>query len=231
MKIFLEVTMEEEHSTTLYFYPSKVKMILFIIIGIVFLVFGVAVCFAAFKDEVYVISLISAGIATFFTWLLFTLIKRLITAAPYLVLTEEELMINPYTEKSIPIKWEDIEGYSIKHVQFNKFIEIVLYDEEKYKEQMSNIQQKLNTVGTMGGQFSSFAIAWTQIKRKDRDILLYALDYIGTPDFDLENATASEWIEDQAQSSNTSYQLADKINQTYFMKNYLLSVVLGVFSM
>src|SRR5699024_1192291 len=30
---------------------------------------------------------------------------------------------------------------------------------------------------------------------------------------------------------NTSYQLADKINQTYFMKNYLLCVVLGVFSM
>lgn len=223
--------MEEKHSTTLYFYPSKVKNILFIIMGIVFVVSGVAVCFIAFKDEEYVMSIIGAGMAIFFIWLLFTLIKRLITAAPYLILTEEELMINPYTEKSIPIKWEDIEGYSIKHVQFNKFIEIILYDEEKYKEQMSNIQQKLNTVGTMGGKFSSFAIAWTQIKRKDRDILLYALDYIDTPDFDLENATASEWMDSPASSSNTSSQLANQITKKYFLKSYLGSLILAVFAM
>src|SRR5699024_417863 len=139
--------MEEKHSTTLYFYPSKVKMILFIIMGVIFVVSGVVVCFIAFKyeeyvmsiigsgmvilfilmwvlfvvsvvafcfiafqDEEYVMSIIGAGMAIFFIWLLFILIKRLITAAPYLILTEEELKINPYTEKSIPIKWEDIEG-------------------------------------------------------------------------------------------------------------------------
>src|SRR5690625_538026 len=158
-----------KNSTTLYFYPSKVKNIFFVITGIVFLVFGVAVCFAAFKDEVYVICLISAGLGLYVIWLLFKLIKKLITAAPYLVLTEEELEINPYTEKSIPIKWEDIEGYSIEHIQFNKFIEIVLYDEEKYKEQMSNTRQKLNAVNTVGAKFSSLSIAWTHIKHKDRD--------------------------------------------------------------
>src|SRR5699024_687992 len=161
----------------------------------------------------------------------FILIKRLITAAPYLILTEEELMINPYTEKSIPIKWEDIEGYSIKHVQFNKFIEIILYDEEKYKEQMSNIQQKLNTVRTNESKFSSFAIAYTQIKRKDRDILLYALDYIDTPDLDLENATASEWMDSPASSSNTSSLLANQITKKYFLKSYLGSLILAVFAM
>src|SRR5699024_6229978 len=135
----------------------------------------------------------------------------------------------PYTEKSIPIKWEDIEGYSIKHVQFNKFIEIILYDEEKYKEQMSNIQQKLNTVGTMGAKFRSFAIAWTQIKRKDRDILLYALAYIATPDFDLENATASEWMDSPASSSNTSSQLANQRTNKFFFITYLGGIILVVF--
>src|SRR5699024_12513847 len=113
----------------------------------------------------------------------------------------------------------------------NKFIEIILYDEEKYKEQMSNIQQKLNTVSTMGGRFSSFAIAWTQIKRKDRDILLYALDYIDTPDFDLENATSSEWMDSPASRSNTSSQLVNQITKKYFLKSYLGSIIIDIIAL
>lgn len=223
--------MEEENTTTLYFYPSKIKNIFFIIMGIAFIVGGIAVCFVAFKDGDYVISLIGLFLAILFSWLIFMMLKRMIADAPYLVLTEEELIINPAAKNSVPIKWTDVEGYKILRVQFNKFIEIILDDEEKYKEQMSKTQQKLNIVGTMGGKYSLFAIAWTQIKRKDRDVLLYALDYIGTPDFDLENATSSELPDELTQKPDTSFQLEDKINQEYFMKNYLLSLILGAFAL
>src|SRR5699024_6006973 len=50
-------------------------------------------------------------------------------------------------------------------------------------------------------------------------------------DFDLENVTASEWMDSPASSSNTSSQLANQITKKYFLKSYLGSLILAVFAM
>ena len=133
--------MGEDNSTTLYFYLSKVKSVLFVIAGFVFAPGGIAICNTAFKNEDYFMSLLGGVIAIFSTISIPLFIKNIIKPVPYLALTEKELIMNPGAKKPIMIKWEDVEGYRIRtvHTRFNTltFIEIVLYDEEKYKKQMT----------------------------------------------------------------------------------------------
>lgn len=220
--------MEKDNSTTLYFYPSKVKNVLFVVIGPIFAVGGTAMCYTAFKNEDYFMGLLGGGIAILFTISIPLFIKNIIKPIPLLVLTEKELIMNPGAKKPIPIKWEDIEDYRIRtsHIQFNTltFIELILYDEEKYKEQMSKTNRKLNVIGTMGSKYSLFSIHLEQIKVTERDLLLYALDNITSPDFDVENVPKSKITEKMDSFTN-------EINQEYFMKNYLLSLIIITFSM
>lgn len=220
--------MVEENPTTLYFYRSKVKNILITIFGVVFLAGGVAMCYTAFKNEAYLTSLLGGVMAIFLALLIPLMIFRIIKPIPFVVLTEKELMMNPGAKKPIRIEWEDVEGYRIRefHTQYNTltFIEIILYDEEKYKAQMSEKQRKFNVIGTMGGKYSLFSIYLEQIKITERDLLLYALDNITSPDFDVENVPKSNITEKMDSFTN-------QINQEYFMKNYLLSLVITIFSM
>src|SRR5699024_10238570 len=116
---------------------------------------------------------------------------------------------------------EDIERYRIreKHIYFYTytFIEIILYDEEKYQKHMSKTHRKINTIGTMGGKYSLFYITLGEIKVTERDLLFYALDHIHSPDFDVENVPSSKLLDTMDSFSN-------EINQEYFKKNYLLSL-------
>src|SRR5699024_12348341 len=61
------VTMGEDNSTTLYFYLSKVKSVLFVIAGFVFAPGGIAMCYTAFKNEDYLMWLLGGAIAIFST--------------------------------------------------------------------------------------------------------------------------------------------------------------------
>ena len=89
--IWLEVTMEEDNTTTLYFYPSRVKIIIISILVIVFLIGGTAMCFIAFKNEDYPISLLGGVIATFFVLMMPAIVKKIIKPLPFLVLTKKKL--------------------------------------------------------------------------------------------------------------------------------------------
>lgn len=218
--------MKEKKPRILYFYPSKIKNILFIIFGTVFIVGSVAICYITLKEENYMTSLLSGFIAILFTLSIPIFIMRIIKPVPYLVLTEEEIIMNPDTKNSTPIKWGDVDRLRIRtvHAQYNTltFVEIILYDEEKYKKEMSNMQRKFNAVGTMGGKFSLFGIHVNQIKMTERDLLFYALDNITSPDFDIADVPKSKITEKMDSYTN-------QINQDYFMKNYLLSLIITIF--
>src|SRR5699024_6075674 len=195
----LRVPMREYNSTTLYFYLSKVKRVLFFITGFVFTPRGIAMCYNTFKNEDYLMRLLGGVIAIFYTISIPYIRKNIIKPVHYLILTEQELIMNPGAKKPIRIKWEDVEGYRIRtvHIRFNTltFIEIVLYDEEKYKKQMTKINRKFNAIGTMGGNFSLFSIHLEQIKVTERDLLLYALDNITSQDFDIKDVPKSKITE------------------------------------
>ncbi|ASN06077.1 STM3941 family protein [Virgibacillus necropolis] len=209
-----------ENTQKLYFYSSKVKNVLLLIVGLVFIAFGVLVCGAAFNERDFLISGVGAFIALFFGLLTFGILKKMLSPKPYLILTEEELIINASSKKAIPIKWDDIEGYNIQNVHFSKFIEIMLHDEEKYRARMSNTTRKLNKLNDVMN-FSPFAIAWVQVKRKDRDKLVNELDRL--------NRCASEFndqlyvqmnVDDKGQKS---YR---QVNGKYMLKSYGLSLIL-----
>src|SRR5699024_8380784 len=58
----------------------------------------------------------------------------------------------------------------------------------------------------------------------ERDLLLYALDNITSPDFDIKDVPKSKITEKMESFTN-------QINQEYFKKSYLLGLVLTIFSM
>ena len=212
----------DEKSKVLYFYPSKIKSIFMIVFGFIFLAASVVICYSAFIREDYFMSLLGGISVVFLIFFILIFFIRTIKSVPYLTLTDKELITNSGTKKSISIKWEDIAGYQIEniHVKFNKltFIEIILYDEEKYKAQLSSLQRKLNVIGTMGGDYSRVSIRLAPIKITERDLLFYALDNITSPNFDIENVPKSN--EEKRIDS-----FMKQINR-YFLKSYLFSFIM-----
>src|SRR5699024_12618741 len=101
--IWLEVTMEEDNTTTLYFYPSRIKIIIIGIIGVVCIVGCTAVCFIAFKNEDYLISLLGGVIATFFVLMVPSIVKKIIKPLPFLVLTNKEIILYQGTKNSVSL--------------------------------------------------------------------------------------------------------------------------------
>src|SRR5699024_11419673 len=139
---------------------------------------GFSMCSTAFKNEVYLLFFLGGVIAFFSTISIPVFIKNIIKPVPYLILTEQELIMNPGAKKPIRIKWEDVEGYRIRtfNTRFNTLtvIEIVLYVEEKDKKQMTKITRKFNAIGTMGGNFNLVSIHLEQIKVTEQSLLLDA---------------------------------------------------------
>lgn len=218
--------MKQVNEKTLYFYSSKIKNTFMAIMCVLLVILGIAVFIGSFEVKDYGLGLLGIFITFFFSWLTIFLIKKIIVSEPYLILTEEALMIDAPLKSAIPLKWEDIEWYEVEHMNFNTIIEFVVSDEEKYKEQMSNIRRKLNSITTMGGKYSTFTIAINQVKKKDRHVLYYALDHIHTPEFDLTRHEKSNKVK----RANESFQLADKITKKYFLKTYGLSLFLVGFT-
>src|SRR5699024_4068456 len=121
------------------------------IIGVVCLIGGTAMCFFAFKNEDYLISLLGGVIATFVVLMVPAIVKKIIKPLPFLVLTKKEIILNQGTKKPVSIKWKDVERYKIQRHRigiksFTSFtcLDFILCDEEKYKEQMSKTKPKLN---------------------------------------------------------------------------------------
>lgn len=83
--------------------------------------------------------------------------------------------MNASAKNPIPIKWEDIAGYHVREVYLNKFIDIVLHDEEKYLDLMTTNVRRLSKLN-QAMNAPLFSIVWGQIKRRERDKLTKELD-------------------------------------------------------
>lgn len=227
--------MEEDNTTTLYFYPSRVKIIIIGIIGVVCIVGCTAVCFIAFKNEDYLLSLLGGVIATFFVLMVPSIVKKIIKPLPFLVFTKKEIILNQGTKNPVSIKWKDVERYKIqghrigvKSLTSFTFLDFILYDEEKYKEQMSKTKPKLNGIGTIDGKPCTVSIFLDHIKIAEQDLLLYALDNITSPNFDVKNVSKPKVTE---RIDSFLAPFTNQINHEYFKKSYLLGLVLTIFSM
>ncbi|MDX8045386.1 STM3941 family protein [Gracilibacillus sp. S3-1-1] len=164
-----------ERKQALYFYRPRVKNILLLIMCSVYMAFGVVVGGFAFNEQNYLMSGVGALLAICFGFLIFISLKRIFGSKPYLILTEETLTISAPSKNAVPLRWEDIEGYDIRSVNFSKVIEIKLRDEEKYRDQMSKSAAWFNKMNDVMN-YRPFGISWGQVKRKERSRLARELD-------------------------------------------------------
>lgn len=159
----------------LYFYSPKIKNAFIVLLTTGFLVFSVLVGGYAFNLGDYFIGALGVLLTLVFSFATYAGLKRVFLSKPYLILTEEELIIGASSKNAVPLQWEDIIGYDVRSVSFNKLIEIMLDDEGKYRRRMSTLARWNNTMNDVMN-FRPFAIAWKQVKRKDRNKLARALD-------------------------------------------------------
>ncbi|HLR69186.1 phage holin family protein [Virgibacillus alimentarius] len=164
-----------EKSQEMHFYESKIRLIFLLILGVVFILFGVLVGIFAFNEGDLGMGALGAVLALFFAFCIVMGLKRLGNPGPYLTLTEEDLIINASSNNPIYIKWVDIEAFSIYKKNNNKFIGVILYDEEKYRDLMSDKMRKLYHINTVM-HLPLYNITWGQIKRRDKERLLEELE-------------------------------------------------------
>src|SRR5699024_11602641 len=83
----------------------------------------------------------------------------------------------------------------VKSLTSFTFLDFILYDEEKYKEQMSKTKPKLNGIRTIEGKPSTVSMFLDHIKIAEQDLLLHALDNITSHNFDVKNISKSKITE------------------------------------
>src|SRR5699024_3320770 len=118
------------NTSELYFFWPKIKNALLSLFMLAFMAFGGLVGWVAIDVEDYFMGALGAGLALLFIILAFSGFKRVFSFKPYLTLAESELIIHTLSTSAVPLKWEDIETYKIRHVGLNKLIEIKLRNEE-----------------------------------------------------------------------------------------------------
>ncbi|GEL78442.1 STM3941 family protein [Tenuibacillus multivorans] len=167
-----------ENSQEMHFYESRVRNVLLFVGSLIFLLLGVLVSGVGFNEGDYVFGVLGIFISVIFILCLFLVARKFgnTNSYPYLTLTEEYLIINVTAMDQFQIKWDDIEAFDVYKMNNNKFIGIILNDEDKYSKLMSNKMRKLYQMNTKMN-LPLFNIVWGQIKRQDREQLLEELDY------------------------------------------------------
>lgn len=79
----------------------------------------------------------------------------IILAKPYIVLSDQAILIYPNTYKEREILWEDISGFRFEYLYFRRNLHIGLYDNAKYGF-------------TKNSFMPGFTFIWARIKQKDR---------------------------------------------------------------
>jgi len=157
------------------YYSPKLKNIFLLIMCLFFIAFSILLSIVAYNEGDYGMSIIGAVLGVTFIVLFVMGLNKLWNPGPYLTLTKEELIINASARNPIHIAWEDIKGFSIYKKNYNKILGVILYDEEKYRNQMSSKMRKFYAMNSVMNM-PLYNIAYGQVSRKDRDHLLHELN-------------------------------------------------------
>src|SRR5690625_6489995 len=89
----------------------------------------------------FVACIFGIGVSVFFGMLTLQVIKKLISMHPYIIITKTELTINPQAKNEVSIKWQDILEFNAIYIDFQKYIEIVLFNEGKYNNKSLKVNE------------------------------------------------------------------------------------------
>lgn len=184
---------------------------------------GVVILFFAFINKDYILAIPGILFAGIFTLLLFPLIKVISSPDPYLNLTEEGLIIHAISKHAILISWDDISGYHIRNISYNRFIK-VLFDHDKYLLSMSHQSKKLYKVSNIS-QNTLFAFPFGAIKRKNRRKLISELDRLVNSHLNL-----TDQIYHPEKLDGKKQKGYDRINWKYFLISYAYNFGFTVFA-
>src|SRR5699024_12863293 len=87
------------------------------------------------------------------------------------------LQIDPQTESEVTIYFDSIESIQVSESNLQKIIEIAIYDESVFFDQLST-HNKIRLGPNAWFGFKTFTIGYNAIRRRERTELLAALDNI-----------------------------------------------------
>lgn len=208
-------------SNELTFYRSKFKLLFNAIICLVgiglFILIGIETYPEAglfFLGLIIVLSLL----------LILLLIKSLVEVfipKPYLILTDQELILNPSSRRPIPIKWEDIKEFELRQFNYRPLLEINLYNADSYRPFMTKGWNRLKRIDDFQ-IYRPFNIIYTHIRRDKRSKLLDELDK--------RTVSWANKISDQLKNNQKQKRLYRKIDHKYIKKSLIISLILTIIS-
>lgn len=213
--------MKVDDRSTIYFYSSGVKLLFWFILTWLIDMF---ICVAAFREGHTPLGVVCTFIAqVLFGFIGFIIIKGIWNPNPYLILTENALIVSAIVRnKTTAIEWDDIIGYNVRNRDFRKFIEVILYDEKKYLDKKFNRKQA--TYKTTYEPL--FSIGWGLIKPRDRRLLAYEMDKRTKRGFQLTHELFPQTNTDQHERPRAYHP----IDKKYILKSYIFSLILAGFT-
>src|SRR5699024_3529959 len=146
--------------------------------GLLLLAFSVFLLYAVVTEvrDTFIL-IIALFLTIFFMFIIPSNVLKLIRGNPYLIITSEYILLDPYTKSEVKIYLEEIQSFSWKTVINVTVIEINLYDDIDYMYDLS-YHNKFRLYPNRIFNMALFTIETKAVPRKQRPLLLQELEDI-----------------------------------------------------
>src|SRR5699024_8576625 len=152
--------------TSLHFYHSKVKLNLQIIIFFALMIGSYCMAYIGVVERSFIITPIFLFFAIFISFFWCAAILKVLRRQPYVMLTNIYISINPKTKSEVTIYFDNIESIQVSETNLQKIIEIVIYVESAFFDQLStHYKIRLGPHAWFG--FKTFMILYKVIRRRE----------------------------------------------------------------
>lgn len=220
------------------FYYVKWRLFLGVIFSLLFVALGVFLLLLTPYSLVIII--LALFITVLFSFFFAGNLLKLLRGHPYIIITDEYMLLDPYTKSEVTIYFTDISRIEVSQASFQNIIEIVLRDEDDYFAGLS-FHNKVRLFMNRKFQFSLFTIRSSFVRKKERSTLLKALDIIIRKKFnpeEVDSVTETVKKEDKEipvkkeKDFMTKYDPAPPVDRTfdrsYFLRAYGYSLYLFI---
>lgn len=133
------------------FYESKKNYIfLLMLCGAVFLFFAGLTVYT-YSEGSYFLMTVCLSLTLLMIWVTFKNAQKLTGDNPYVTTGKDYLTLYVTPNEKVDIQWTDIIDYVFYEIQGNKFIGLVLLDEEKYAHEMSDSMRRMTRLNMKMG--------------------------------------------------------------------------------
>lgn len=133
------------------FYESKKNYIfLLMLCGAVFLFFAGLTVYT-YSEGSYFLMTVCLSLTLLMIWVTFKNAQKLTGDNPYVTTGKDYLTLYVTPNEKVDIQWTDIIDYVFYEIQGNKFIGLVLQDEEKYAHEMSDSMRRMTRLNMKMG--------------------------------------------------------------------------------